>query len=113
VGFSPEQSADGGATWQKEKLIGGANEGSPVVDCGSRSNSGPQGSLRKQLRGRRRTVESHQWRALLLNGNRRGGAPLSASTNDFPCGWEHGMKRWTVLKVDGDEQRRAKREKRR
>jgi hypothetical protein len=84
---------------------------STVVDYRSWSTSGPQGCLGKQLRGWRRTVESCQRRALLLGGNGWGGAPLSASAGDFPHGWQHDTKRWTVLEVSGwlggDEQCRA------
>jgi hypothetical protein len=46
-------------------------------------------------------VESRRWQALLLDGNEQGEAPPSASTGDFPRGWQHGTKRWTVLEVNG------------
>jgi hypothetical protein len=46
-------------------------------------------------------VESYRWQALLLGRNGRGGALPSASADDFPRGWQHGMKRWTVLEVSG------------
>jgi hypothetical protein len=44
-------------------------------------------------------VERRLWRALLLGENGRGGAPPSASADDFPREWQHGTKRWMVLEV--------------
>jgi hypothetical protein len=75
-----------------ENLIGGTDGGSPEVDCGSRSTSGPRGSLRKQLCGRRRMAESCRRRAHLLGRNEWGGPPLNASAGDCPHGWQHDMK---------------------
>jgi hypothetical protein len=57
---------------------------------------------RRWLEGRRGSMGcgSARGRGWVAGGG-RGGAPPSASAGDFPRGWKHGTKRWTVLEISG------------
>jgi hypothetical protein len=61
AGCSPERSAGGGTTRRKGKLIGGVDEGLPVVEVWSKRNKGVLRSSSRRWLGQRRSRAVGRW----------------------------------------------------